>query len=141
VNPSAFVSTEIDHVASRSYERGGLAPWQLRLSTKIMLARMASPTPLKDLAALVGLSTEHFCRSFKASTGLAPHRWLMNERIDAAKLQLAQGALPISAISAGLGFCDRSHFTRSFTRVAGTTPFAWQRSLQPADGEANLPAA
>jgi transcriptional regulator GlxA family with amidase domain len=139
VNRATFVSTEIDLVAPGSYERGGLAPWQLRLSTEIMLSRMASPTPLKDLAALVGLSTEHFCRSFKASTGLAPHRWLMNERIDAAKLQLAQGVLPISEITAGLGFYDRSHFTRSFARIAGTTPFAWQRSFQPADGEANLP--
>jgi AraC family transcriptional regulator len=82
---------------------------------------------LGDLAAITGLSQSQFGRAFKASTGVAPHRWQLNARIAKAQDLLLSSAMPLSEIALLTGFAEQTHFTRVFKRVVGASPGAWQR--------------
>jgi AraC-like DNA-binding protein len=62
------------------------------------------------------------------STGLAPHQWLLQARIDKAKRLLLETDHPIAQIAIDIGFVDQAHFTRTFGRAAGESPRAWQRA-------------
>lgn len=77
---------------------------------------------LQDLAGTVGISRFHFARLFRVSTGLSPMEFLVRKRIERAKSYLAQTDRGLCEIAASLGFCDQSHFSRSFRRYAGMTP-------------------
>jgi AraC family transcriptional regulator len=107
--------------------KGGLAPWRLRRAIDYLRGNLAGGANLTKVAELVGLSKSHFCREFKASTGLAPHTWLLHARIDHAKDQLLAGRLSIAEVALELGFADQSHLTRTFTRMEKTSPAAWMR--------------
>ena len=63
-----------------------LAPWRLRRVIDYLDAHFPERVELAQLAQLVGLSTSHFSRAFKASTGLAPYQWQLNARIRRAQL-------------------------------------------------------
>jgi transcriptional regulator GlxA family with amidase domain len=108
--------------------RGGLAPWQLRRSEDKLTANLEGDVSLAELASDCGLSTSHFSRAFRQSTGRSPHQWLMQHRIDQAKNLLPDRKLSLSEIALACGFADQSHFTRVFTRFAGTSPGVWRRN-------------
>jgi len=106
---------------------GGLAPWQVRKVTDYMTSHVAEPVRLDQLAAQTGLSTSRFGRAFKASTGISPHRWQMNLRIQKAQELLREGGSSLAEISLATGFTGQSHFSRVFKDVVGVPPGAWQR--------------
>ena len=108
--------------------RGGLAPWQLRRSQMFMLEHISEPISLQVLADLSGISLTHFSRAFKSSTGASPYQWLIASRVEKAKDYLLEKAIPIAEIAVALGFCDQAHLTRTFSKMVGATPLAWQRS-------------
>ena len=119
------------HVRSRPSgpKRGGLAPRQLRRVTEFMGDHVGQELLLDDLAGLVGLSAKHFARAFRDSTGVPPHRWLTNQRIERARELLAAGDLPIAEIALICGFADQSHFTVTFKKATGLTPGAYRREM------------
>jgi AraC family transcriptional regulator len=106
---------------------GTLASWQLGRVTNYMNDNLDADISLAELAKLVNLSKSHFGRAFKASTGLAPHRWLLSARIRRAQRLLLGGAPSLSEVALATGFADQSHFTRAFRGLVGTSPGAWQR--------------
>jgi AraC family transcriptional regulator len=77
---------------------------------------------IAELAALVNLSPFHFCRMFRKSFGVSPHRYLMQQRVNAAKKLLAQQGLEIAHVAASVGYATQSHFTAVFKRLTGMTP-------------------
>jgi AraC family transcriptional regulator len=107
--------------------KGGLAPWQERLSKELITNNLAGAISLSEIAKTCGLSVGHFSRAFRKSTGLAPHAWLLQARVDTAKVMLRDRDASLSAIAHGCGFVDRSHFTRVFTRLVGLSPRAWSK--------------
>lgn len=79
---------------------------------------------LDDLARASGLSRFQVLRAFTRATGLTPHAYLVQRRIDLARRLIAQGeALANAAI--GSGFADQSHMTRIFVRKYGLSPSAY----------------
>jgi AraC-like DNA-binding protein len=88
---------------------------------------LTGAAPLHEIAEACGLSVSHFSRAFRKSTGLAPHAWLLQARIESAKAMLRKRDASLSAIALACGFADRSHFTRVFTRQVGLSPGAWRR--------------
>jgi AraC-like DNA-binding protein len=110
--------------------RGGLAPWQVRVATELMIERMGEDLPLSEPARACGLSLSYFSRAFKRSLGAPPHRWLLLQRVLRAKSLLRDGGLALADIAAACGFADQSHFTRAFTGIVGTSPGAWRRQVQ-----------
>jgi AraC family transcriptional regulator len=108
--------------------QSGLARWQLRRAVEYMEANILEDIRLTELAGVVGLSPSHFARAFKASIGLTPHRWLIEQRIHRAKRLMAKNGKPISVAAHLAGFASQSHFTKAFRRVTGTTPGLWLRN-------------
>jgi AraC family transcriptional regulator len=93
-----------------------------------MARRLAEPLPLADLAAVTGLSISQFTRRFKAATGVAPHRFLVRLRVNAAGRLLRTGSLPIAEIAVRCGFSHQEHLTRVLRAHLGTTPAALRRT-------------
>jgi AraC family transcriptional regulator len=122
------------HVATRFGQmelvpsRGGLARWQLRRVTEFIGANLDGNVSILDLASICGVSAGHLARAFRKSTGLAPHQWLTQRRIERARELLLGSDLSISEIALLCGFSDQSHFTRVFHQGNGRAPAAWRRS-------------
>jgi AraC-like DNA-binding protein len=109
--------------------RGGLAPWQERRA-KEMIAANLDGVPVKELARECRLSRAHFSRAFRRSVGVAPHNWLIEQRIVLSKKKLRDDRLSLTDVAAECGFSDQSHFTRHFNRIVGVSPGAWRRALK-----------
>lgn len=107
---------------------GGLSPQKLRLITDYAEAHLDGPIRLRDLAALVGLSEFHLQRSFRASCGVSPHRWILHRRIVRAKALIAAKE-PLARIAPACGFDSQSHLTRGFRTGTGTTPGQYRAAL------------
>ncbi|GAA1901777.1 helix-turn-helix transcriptional regulator [Lapillicoccus jejuensis] len=86
----------------------------------------AAPT-LTDLAAELDVAATSLVRAFAREVGVAPHRYLVGRRVDAARRLLLEG-VPPAQVAAETGFHDQSHLTRHFRRVLGVTPGAYARS-------------
>src|SRR5690606_37580469 len=63
---------------------------------------------LARLAAVAGLSPSHFSRAFKAATGAAPHRFVLERRVDRARALLDRTGLPLAQIAYEAGFASQS---------------------------------
>jgi AraC-like DNA-binding protein len=108
--------------------KGGLALWQERRAKEMMAADLNGTTPLAEIATACGLSSGHFARAFRKSTGLAPHAWMLSARVERAAVMLRQPGLSLSEIALACGFADQSHFGRVFTQRTGLSPGAWRRN-------------
>jgi len=83
---------------------------------------------LDELARVARLSPFHFSRLFKTGTGLTPHQYVLQWRVQEAKHLLRHSQLDIVDIAYRLGFRDQSHFTARFRKIAGATPRQWRQS-------------
>jgi len=86
-----------------------------------MIEHLGDPVRLSDLAQAVGLSPFYLLRTFKSATGMAPHSYLNQLRLEKAKVLLRRGE-PSAGVAAALGFVDQSHLTRRFKAAFGVTP-------------------
>jgi len=109
--------------------RGGLAPWQQRIVISYIEEHVAEPILLATLAGLVRLSPHYFCRAFKQSFGMPPHRYHNSRRIEQAKALLAKPSSSVTEIGLTMGFQETSSFTAVFHKTTGLTPTAYRRSL------------
>ena len=82
---------------------------------------LARNLTLAEVAAAVGVSRHRLTRLFRAAYGLPPHRFVLAQRIRAARRLLERGATP-AEVAAQTGFFDQSHLHRHFTRTLGMTP-------------------
>lgn len=83
---------------------------------------------LIELARLAELSTHHLLRVFKRHTGLTPHRYVVQRRLEWAQFLLSDPRRNISDIAVQTGFSDQSHFSRAFRYFTGVSPRAFRRS-------------
>lgn len=107
--------------------KGQLAPWQERRAKALIEDQLAEGVSLTRLASECGLSTSHFARAFRASTGMAPYQWLLQRRVERACELLQDRDLTIAEIAAACGFSDQSHLSRAFVRARGEPPATWRR--------------
>jgi AraC family transcriptional regulator len=109
--------------------RGGLAAWQQRTIAAYVEDNLAEPITLATLARLARLSPYYFCRAFKQSFGITPHRYHTRRRIEHAKTLLGSHAPSVTDIGFTVGFSQTSSFTAAFRKATGLTPTAFHRSL------------
>jgi AraC family transcriptional regulator len=83
---------------------------------------LAEELAIAQLAALVPMSQFHFARAFKTAIGEPPHRYVMNRRIERAKVLLSATRLSIAEVAYQVGFSNQSHFITQFRKVLGLTP-------------------
>lgn len=102
--------------------RAGPVDRRLRRAIEFMHDNFGRELSLEEVAASAYLSEYHFARLFKQITGVTPHVYLANLRLERARKLLADTALPISEIAAAVGYQSQSHFGKMFKSVTGVTP-------------------
>ena len=80
------------------------------------------PIKLEEVASLVGLTPNAFCRYFRGRTKKTFIQYLNDIRIGHAKKLLIEGRMKISTLSMESGFNNLSNFNRAFKRRKGSTP-------------------
>ncbi|RQZ24235.1 AraC family transcriptional regulator [Burkholderia sp. Bp9017] len=90
-----------------------------------LAADLTCTVTLDDVAQAVGLSSFHAARLFTRTTGMPPHAWRNQLRLQRALAPLRAG-VPVADVAAASGFVDQSHFTRHFKRMFGVPPGRWQ---------------
>ena len=85
-------------------------------------ANLSQDLTHSQLAATVAMSPGHFAHAFRQATGLPPHRYVLNRRIEHAKTLLCHTDLPITEIAQRVGCCSHSNFTALFHKATGVAP-------------------
>jgi AraC family transcriptional regulator len=112
-----------------TYVRGGLATYQQRIVAAYIEENLPEQISIATLAGLAHLSPFHFCRAFKKSFGVPPHRYLTNRRIERAKEMLAKRTLSVTEIGLAVGFSETSSFCTAFRKAIDLTPRDYQMSF------------
>ena len=100
----------------------GLQAAALRRVTDYVEENLAAGLTLAEISAVAHMSPFHFSRLFKASTGLSPHRYVVDRRVERAKSLLQKTGLPLHEVARLAGFTDQSHLAKHFRRQLGVTP-------------------
>jgi AraC family transcriptional regulator len=95
------------------------APW---LGTVEQMVREENITSLTALAEAVGRHPAHVARQFQSRYRCSIGEFVRARRIDRARALLLETDRPLAEIALECGFCDQSHFTNVFRRLAGKTP-------------------
>jgi AraC family transcriptional regulator len=109
---------------------GGLSAQRLRQVNAFVAENYAQDIRLSQLAKVAGMSSFHFAREFKRTTGSTPHQFLIKFRVERAKALLTEGEMPLTEVGLQSGFSHQSHFTRLFRRITGTTPHSYRLMVQ-----------
>lgn len=99
----------------------GNEPFAVRRAKEFLADNLTKKVSLNRMASVTGLSRYHFLRVFKRATGLPPHRYHLQCRVERAKGLLLSG-MPIAETALESGFTDQSHFTHKFKQFTGSTP-------------------
>ncbi|MFJ9179263.1 helix-turn-helix domain-containing protein [Streptomyces sp. NPDC102360] len=92
-------------------------------------SRLDTRLTLDRLAERAGLSSRTLARRFAEQLGTSPGQWLLDQRIDAARVLLEQTALPVEAIATRVGLASAVNLRRRFRTHLGTTPGAYRRTF------------
>lgn len=103
-----------------------------------MEASLADDISLDDLAREACLSPYHFSRLFHEATGLPPHRYLVERRIQAARRMLLSEQASMTEVALDTGFGSQASFTRAFRKVTGTTPGQYREQCRADRASAQL---
>ncbi|PTC00738.1 AraC family transcriptional regulator, partial [Thalassospira xiamenensis] len=83
---------------------------------------------LADLANAAGLSRFQTVRHFTRATGLTPHAYIIQRRLDLSRRLIATGTA-LADVAATAGFADQSHLNRHFIRAYGLSPGRFKRAV------------
>jgi AraC family transcriptional regulator len=108
---------------------GGLPVSRLKRVLEYIQANLDRDIHLDELAAASSLSTFHFAKLFKQSTGSTPHQYVLQRRLERVKELLRDPNISISDVSLQAGFSDQSHLTNVFRRFVGITPSRFRSLL------------
>lgn len=115
------------HAKVAQAPNAGREPRAVARAKELLAASLAEPPSLEALAAAVNLSPFHFARVFRRATGLPPHAWLKQRRLEQARALLRSGCAPL-AVAMQLGFADQSHLGRQFKQSYGVGPGEYRRA-------------
>ena len=96
-------------------------------------ARLGDELHLRDVARHAGMSKYHFCRVFKATTGLTFNSYVVQARVTRAQQRLLDPQARVSEVAYEVGFQSLSQFNRHFRRLVGECPTRFRAHCQPAN--------
>ncbi len=111
----------------RELPEAGSEPRAVKMAREYIHENYFENISLRRLADLVNLSPYYLTRVFKKNTGLPPHEYLTQIRIERVREMLANGE-PIVSAALEAGFVDQSHLTRIFKKFVGVTPGQYSRT-------------
>ena len=92
---------------------------------------------IRDLASLIGLNEQYFCRFFKKAIGVSPVEYLNEYRIRQATRLLTESTLPVTEICLDCGYNNMGNFLREFRRYTGTTPLQYRKHSQNSESSSS----
>jgi AraC family transcriptional regulator len=128
-----LLSREIHATRKAQRAVAELPRWRLKRAIEYIDAHLSEPIRLQDIAQSTGLTRMHFAAQFRAATGMSPHDYLLQRRIEKAQVLLAttkQGGLDIALAT---GFRSQAHFTTVFRQRVGATPARYRAQVRDAD--------
>jgi AraC-like DNA-binding protein len=91
----------------------------------------AQPLDVPALAAVSHLSESHFIRSFRATFGETPHRYLQRRRVERSMFLLRETDRSVTDVCFDVGFTSLGTFSRTFREIVGETPSDYRSSHEP----------
>jgi AraC family transcriptional regulator len=109
--------------------RGGLGSARLRRIKELVHAKLEFDLSLDEMAQAVGLSTAHFARMFRKSTGDTPHQFVLRQRLERAKAMLRAPDARVLDVAVACGFKTQQHFAQAFRDVWRVSPTEYRQDL------------
>ena len=109
--------------------QGGLGPARLRKIRELVHAKVEDELSLDEMAQSVGLSTAHFARMFRKSTGQTPHQFVLRQRLERAKAMLRAPNTRVLDVAVACGFKTQQHFAQVFRDVCGISPTGYRQDF------------
>lgn len=95
---------------------------QLQQAIDYVSTHLDQDLSLIQIARVINISPTYFASLFKRATGISPHQYVIQQRVERAKLLLLKTDLTIADIALQVGFSSQSHLTQQFKRLTGMTP-------------------
>jgi transcriptional regulator GlxA family with amidase domain len=94
----------------------------------------AEPLDVRALARIASVSEAHFIRTFRATFGETPHRYLQRRRVERAMWLLRETDRSVTEICLDVGFTSLGTFSRTFRAIVGVAPVVYRRGAAPIGG-------
>jgi AraC-like DNA-binding protein len=91
----------------------------------------AEPLDVRAVAAVAYLSEAHFIRSFRATFGETPHRYLQRRRVERSMFLLRETDRSVTEVCFDVGFSSLGTFSRTFREIVGETPSEYRENNGP----------
>jgi AraC family transcriptional regulator len=111
-------------------QHNGLTAIQLRQTIDYIQAHLDRNLSLTKIADVINISPTYFSSLFKRATGNSPHQYVIQQRVERAKVLLKTTDLEIASIAFQVGFSSQSHLTQHFKRLTGSTPKQISKSVR-----------
>jgi AraC family transcriptional regulator len=116
------------NIRDSSPTKGGLTTAQLRHCQEFIEANLTENITLDDLSRTANVSLFHFIRAFKKSTGMTPHRYILDRRVRNAETLLISSNDSVGDIAKAVGFLSAGHFSSAFQKILQIAPTAYRRA-------------
>ena len=103
---------------------------RMNRAIELMEARIDRQVTLDELANAAGTSRYWFCKTFRKTVGLAPHKFFLQLKLSKARRMLASASESLQEIAQQSGFADQAHLTRHFKAAFGRSPGDFRRGGQ-----------
>jgi transcriptional regulator GlxA family with amidase domain len=100
----------------------GLTHTQLQQVLNYIHTHLDRDLSLTELAEAIDISPTYFASLFKQAIEISPHQYVIQQRVEQAKLMLSKTDLAIADIALQVGFSSQSHLTQHVKRFTGKTP-------------------
>ena len=118
-----YLELETEDVCKR------LSSQKLALVLEYIEDNIDSKMSLSDLARICDIGKFYFCRLFKNSTNTTPYKYILQRRVERAKLLLRSSKLPITYIAYDCGFSSQSHLNKHFHVAVGMSPRKYRQQI------------
>ncbi len=119
-----FQKEQIERVIQQQ-ENDAVRP--IRKAKEYIQTHYSEPITLEEVSRVVGLSTAYFSALFKKTEGEGFAKYLINVRMEQAKLLLRESNQPVAEICRKVGYNDLKHFTHTFEKAAGVKPATYRK--------------
>ncbi len=125
---AAHLVRRYSDITQDSHKGAALSRAMLRAVLQYIRDNLETDLSLQNLADFAQMDVYCFLRSFKQSTGLPPHQYILRERIERAKSLLSNLALSLAEVALRSGFASQSHFATAFRRMTNVTPRTYRNA-------------
>jgi len=120
----------IGEASRRGPEASRQTPRWLSHARELLNERFTERLRLSEIANAVGVHPVHLAQSFHKAYNCTMGDYVRRRRIEYACRELAASDMPIVDIALTAGFCDQSHFTRTFKNCTGLPPSQYRESFR-----------